>query len=184
MMNRQIMCTWWNKKQYLLANISDSDWFYIILALKRPWQKSKCIRHDFHLVFFVFSSRSGVFHIDFTWPIIWHSRKIPWWWPLLLRFSIWFGLYFIPQWTWSDWPLFQQKIVDLSLSNLFLEIIGPKIGLIIHPNWQKWSFEALCINVLLDFQSSLLLFHCPWIFLSPTPILTNFKSDWVHFYHC
>ncbi len=79
-----------------------------------------------------FTSSSGVTQGVGT-PILGHGREVLWWWPPIVLFSIWLGPYFIPQHNPID-PFFLQKKISLSLSHLVSEILGPKVGLIFHPN--------------------------------------------------
>ncbi len=71
--------------------------------------------------------------------------------PVFLNFSP-IGPYFIPQHN-PIGPSFCRKI-GLSLSHSVPEILGPKVGLMFHQNVVFNSFEAFCINFLLDFRSN------------------------------
>ncbi len=53
--------------------------------------------------------------------------------PVFFKLSIRLGPYFIPHHNPID-TLFLQKKIDLSLSHLVPEILGPKVGLIFHQN--------------------------------------------------
>ncbi len=54
----------------------------------------------------------------------------------------------------SNWPPLSAEKISLSLSHLVPEILGPKVGLIVHQNVLFNGFSTFCINFLLDFQSN------------------------------
>ncbi len=99
-------------------------------------------------------------------PILGHGREVPWWWPPFGGFSIRLGHYFIPQYNPID-SQFVVKKIGLSLSYLVPEIIGPKVGLIVHQNVLFNRFKAFCMNFLLIYNQIGSLFHWFWIFLTP-----------------
>ncbi len=78
----------------------------------------------------------------------------------------------------SDCPLFLQNKMVFSLSHFVPEILGRKVGLIVHENVLFNCFKAFRINFLLDFRSncppfSLLLDHFTPTFLQ-NPIISIF----------
>ncbi len=65
-------------------------------------------------------------------PILWHGMEVPQWWPPFFFFFNLIGSLFIPQHDPIN-SIFLLKKIDLSLSHLVLEILGPKFGLLFLP---------------------------------------------------
>ncbi len=105
----------------------------------------------------------------------WTWRKVLWWWPYFLKFSIQLGPYFMPELDLID-PNFWGEKIGLIRSHLVSEIIGPTFGLNLLAKLTKKifdSFELFCINVLLGFRSNWPTFSNHCIFWS-----TPFGKRW------
>ncbi len=111
----------------------------------------------------------------------WHGREVQQWWPPFLRFSIRLGPYCMPHHDLID-PFSCRKKIGLSVSHLVPEILGPKVGLIVHQNVLFNRFKAFCINFLLDFQSNWLPFSVI-LDLFGSSYLQNLRSDCVNFFY-
>ncbi len=96
--------------------------------------------------------------------ILGYDREVPWWWSLFLKFSLWFGPYFVPHHDLIN-PLFLQKTICLSLSHLVPEILGPKV-------YYLTVFKH-CISIF----SLIFNLRSFWLL-----ILKNLRSDWVQFF--
>ncbi len=126
--------------------ICSEEVFYIMYKARRCYttEVSKTVVYIFipsRLEYYI--SREGT-------PILGHGTKVPRWSPPVLIFSIRLGHYFMSHHDLLD-PLFLQKS-RLSLSHLVLEILGPNIGKIFHPNVLLNSFYAFCITFDLDIR--------------------------------
>ncbi len=120
-----------------------------------------------------------VIHPCIPWvgtPILGHGWEVPWGWPLFWGFLIRLGPYFIPQHNLID-PLFLQE-KSVCLSHLVPEILGPKFGLIFHPNELFYIFKAFCINFPLIFDQ-IDPFFLLILNLCDTSFSQNLRSDWV-----
>ncbi len=83
--------------------------------------------------------------------------------------------------TQSDWPLFLQKIISLSLSHLVPQILGPKYGLMFHQNVLFNRFKAFCIHLTFNFLCSWPPFSLILNLLDPS-FSQNLRSGWILFF--